>query len=100
MSSRPYVIIRTYSAGVHFGELDKREWKETRLVNCRRLWSWRTKGSEQPAMSLHEISLRGVGDQSIVSEAIEWIVLTETIEVLPCTPEAEAQMRAVPASHT
>lgn len=41
----PYVCIRTYSAGVHFGYLKKCEpardgYYEVELVKTRRLWSW------------------------------------------------------------
>ena len=36
----PAVLIRTYSAGVHFGYLKRREGKEVELVNTRRVWYW------------------------------------------------------------
>ena len=40
----PYVIIRTYSAGVHMGYLNKKEstlaGMEVELINSRRLYSW------------------------------------------------------------
>ena len=32
------VIVRTYSAGVHFGYLVAREGKEVRLTRSRRIW--------------------------------------------------------------
>ena len=38
--NKPYVIIRTHSAGVHAGYLDKRNEKEVKLLNSRRLWKW------------------------------------------------------------
>ena len=34
------VMVRTYSAGVHFGYLKKREGKEVTLINSRRVWYW------------------------------------------------------------
>ena len=34
------VIIRTYSAGVHYGELDFVEGSTVRLKNSRRIWYW------------------------------------------------------------
>ncbi len=37
---QPHVLVRTYSAGVHFGILVKRDGKEVTLANCRRIWSW------------------------------------------------------------
>ena len=40
----PYVIIRTYSAGVHLGYLKRKEstlaGMEVTLVNSRRMWQW------------------------------------------------------------
>ena len=36
----PYVVVRTYSAGVHVGELKSRKGKEVVLINARRLWKW------------------------------------------------------------
>jgi hypothetical protein len=79
---RPAVIVRTYSAGVHYGRLVSRKGKECVLSQARRIWSW--KG----ANTLHEISLRGVGPGSRVSEAVSEITLTEAIEVIPCSDAA------------
>lgn len=76
------VLVRTYSAGVHIGELFSREGKEIVLLNARRIWSW--KG----ANTLHEISLRGVGAGSKISETIPTITLIEAIEVIPLSSAA------------
>lgn len=83
-----YVIIRTYSEGVHIGVLRRFEGREVELTDCRRIWSW------QGANTLHEIALRGVHTGSRVSEAIEAILLTQAGEIIPVTPEAEANLRA------
>lgn len=40
MKKEKQVLVRTYSAGVHFGVLVKREGQEVHLKNARRLWSW------------------------------------------------------------
>lgn len=84
----PAVIVRTYSAGVHYGHLveQSEDGKRVRLTGARRIWAW--KG----ANTLHEISLRGVGPGSRVSEAVESITLTEAIEVIPCAPAGKAAM--------
>ena len=34
-------IVRTYSAGVFFGEIESRNGQEVTMVNARRLWFWR-----------------------------------------------------------
>ena len=85
---RAFVVVRTYSAGVHVGELEARTGKEVVLVNARRLWSW--KG----ANTLHEVSLRGVAAGSRVSETVAAITLTEAIEIIECTPAGAANLRA------
>jgi hypothetical protein len=84
----PYVVVRTYSAGVHVGELVSREGKEVTLANARRIWSW------TGANTLHEIAKHGVGDMSKVSETLGTVLVTEAIEVLYAEPEGEANLRA------
>ena len=39
-SKKPYVIVRTYSAGVFAGTLESRKGKEVVLSQARRLWYW------------------------------------------------------------
>lgn len=80
------VIVRTYSAGVHYGTLVKREGREVTLADARRIWSW------QGANTLHEISLRGVGKGSKVSDRVAEIIVTEAIEIIPCTAEAATNL--------
>lgn len=86
--AKQYVIVRTYSAGVHAGTLVKRDGKEVTLENARRIWYW------VGANTLHEIALRGVGSGSKVSETVESITLTEAIEVITATAEAEKNLSA------
>ena len=74
------VLIRTESAGVHFGSLYSRTGQECVLTRARRIWYW--KG----ANTLHEIALRGVDvAQSKISEPVDRITLTGVIEVIPLT---------------
>ena len=70
-----YVLIRTYSAGVHFGKLVKREGKEVLLDEARRIWSW------DGAFTLSEVSESGVGSGKI-SAKIDGILLTQAIEIM------------------
>ena len=39
-SKLPYVMVRTYSAGVFAGELVSRKGQEVILKNARRIWYW------------------------------------------------------------
>ena len=82
------VVVRTYSAGVHFGTLVERHGKEVSLANARRLWRW------DGANTLHEVALHGVAATSKVSEPIGLIELTEAIEILHCEPEGVKSLEA------
>jgi hypothetical protein len=72
-------IVRTYSAGVHVGELVSLDGKTCVLRNARRIWRWRG------ANTLNEIAIRGVNrtEYTRISDAVHTITLTEAIEVIP-----------------
>ena len=88
----PYVIIRTYSAGVHAGYLKNRDGKEVVLFNSRRLWKW------AGAFTLSEIALNGVSkpDECRFASALPRIILTEAIEIIECTDKARKIIEGVP----
>ncbi len=86
----PYVVVRTYTAGVHIGELKSRKGKEVVLVNARRLWKW------CGALSLSEVAVEGIKAGSKPSVAVESIVLTEAIEVIATSSQAEKILREFP----
>lgn len=88
MEKKEYVIVRTYSAGVHVGVLGPKNGEELVLTEARRVWYW------QGANTLHEMSLHGLNEKgSKVSEEIATITLRGWIEILPCTEEAERSLR-------
>lgn len=87
MQAGQFVVVRTYSAGVHAGELVSQNGKEVTLKNARRIWYWRG------ANTLHEVATKGVGPGSKVSVAVESIDLTEAIEVLQATDEGATNLR-------
>jgi len=76
------VLVRTYSAGVHYGRLRSHNGREAELRQARRIWSWRG------ANTLHELSLRGGDPGSRISETVKSILLTEVIEIIPCEQAA------------
>ncbi len=88
-----YVIIRTYSAGVHTGYLKRREGKEVELVNTRRIYYW------NGAATLSQLSRDGVSkpDDCKFPEQIDSIILTEAIEIIPCTEKARKSIQEVKA---
>jgi len=87
IAQRAYVVVRTYSAGVHVGELVSRKGPEVKLANARRVWSW--KG----ANTLHEMANAGVAAGSRVSQPVSSIELMGAIEVLATTKAGEASLR-------
>ena len=85
------VIIRTHSAGVHFGTLVSRDGKEVVLYNARRIWYW------HGAFTLSAVAEKGISKSSKLSISIPHILLTEAIEIIPCSEAAAANLRALKA---
>ncbi len=82
-----FVIVRTYSAGVHCGFLTFQQGKEVHLRDARRIWRWRG------ANTLNEVSLNGVSDEySRISEPVECIQLLKAIQIIPCTDIARKNL--------
>jgi hypothetical protein len=82
------VIVRTFSAGAHFGYLTGRDGREVTLEKSRRLWRW------YGAWTLSEIATAGLDAKKSRVAAPVSIVLTEAIEIIDCTPEAVASIEA------
>ena len=81
-----YVLVRTYSAGVHFGRIVKRDGKEVTLRDARRVWYW--KG----ANTLNELVAHGAGAGSKISDPTAKILLTEAIEIIDLTSDQHAKL--------
>jgi len=91
LNTEDYVIVRTYSAGVFAGKLEKRTGQEVVLSFARRLWYW--KG----AASLSQLAVDGVSDPDNCKFRceVEEIVLTQAIEIIPCTKTAQQSIKRV-----
>ena len=75
------VIIRTFSAGVWFGELEQKSGNEVILLNARRMYQWWCK----EGISLSSVSLYGLNQsKSKIVEAVPSVWL-EAIEIIPCS---------------
>lgn len=78
-------LIRTYSAGVHIGDV---EWinpenaMECKLTNALRLWKW-----EGGGLSLSAVANNGINGGRLNNTGE--VLLTNAIEYIPTTPEAE-----------
>ena len=87
-----WVIVRTYSAGVWFGRLDKKYKNEVILTQARRMWRWWATES----ISLSAVAKYGVKhDKSKIVEAVENVWL-EAIEIIPCTEAAKIGLQTAP----
>ncbi len=95
MNSRKYVIVRTYSMGVHAGELheDSTETKKI-LVNARRIWFW------EGAASLSQLATDGTSKPKKCKFPCEVarIELTSPngFEVIDVTDKARESISSVP----
>jgi len=87
-----FVIVRTYSAGVHFGTLANKDGQEVTLTNARRAWYW------DGAASLSEMAVAGVKRPSKCkfSVVVPEITLLQAIEIIPCSPAAQENLEGVP----
>lgn len=87
-----YVLVRTYSAGVFVGTLERRDGKEVELAGARRLWYW------DGAASLSQLAQEGVTKPATCKfpQEVPKVILTEAIEIQPVSEKARANIAAVP----
>ena len=86
------VIVRTYSAGVHYGELVEKEGQDVLLKNSRRIWYW--KG----AFTLSEIAVKGLDTKaSKLSVVVPEIMLMQAIEIIPVSDAVAKSLEEVVA---
>ena len=81
-----YCVIRTYSAGVHVGTVESVNGTEVILSNSRRIWKW------EGAFTLSELSQKGIKDGKLAT-TLPMLVLTESVEIIPCSEKAEKQIK-------
>lgn len=88
----PYVMIRTYSAGVHCGYLKERNGKEVVLLDSIRIWKW------VGAASLSQLAMEGTKNPSGCNFGMPIttsLILTEAIEVIEMTETAKQSIQNV-----
>ena len=91
-SKKPYVLVRTYSAGVFAGTLETRKGQEVVLSNARRIWYW------AGAATLSQLAVDGTikPNDCKFPVAVPSVILTEAIEIIPTSAKAKASIAAVP----
>lgn len=89
----PYVLVRTYSAGVHAGYLKGGKGKEIELIEGRRIWKW--KG----AAACSQLSQEGIRAENYGNSKIEMksnYFLTEAIEIHEMSKQASESIINAP----
>ena len=85
-------VVRTYSAGVWFGEVAKKSGSEVIIKNARRMWKWWA----AEGISLSSVALHGVKyNESKIVEAVPAVWL-EAIELIPASDKAIASIEVAP----
>ena len=85
------VIVRGDRSGVFFGTLAEKDGREVMLTNCRRLWYW------DGAASISQLAVDGTTapENCKFTVTVESIVITDAIEIIPCSVEAIQQIEGV-----
>jgi hypothetical protein len=81
-----YCVFRTYSAGVFCGYLKERSGTEAIVDNCRRIWEW------SGAFTLSTVATNGIGGGKMSCETNAHL-LTQVIEVIPCSESAIVNLK-------
>jgi len=94
MDKNKFYIIRTHSAGVWFGNIQKLDGTIAIVTNARRLWYW------AGAASLSQLAVDGTKNPSDCKFTVtitdeDGVYLPQVIEVLPCTDEAVTNIKSV-----
>ena len=92
MDEMKYCIVRSKYAGVFAGFLKSRKGQEVVLVKARRIWYW------DGAASLSQLAVDGPKNPKNCKFPVEVdeVILTEAIEIIPCTETARLAIEAVP----
>lgn len=85
------VIVRGDKSGVFFGTLTAKEGTEVKLTNCRRLWYW------DGAASISQLAVDGTTkpDNCKFTVTVSEIIITDVIEIIPCTNKSVESIEGV-----
>ena len=92
MSHQEFHIVRGDRSGVFFGRIVERHDREVTLTDCRRVWYW------DGAASLSQLAAEGVKmpQNCRIAVPVQELTVLDAIELLCCTDEAVANIKAVP----
>lgn len=92
VNKKPYVIVRSHTAGVHAGYLESRKGDTVILSESRRLWRWYGASLSQVANTGPSSGDNRFGGPVIQTE----IVSPQGFEIATCRPDAVKAIQAVP----
>ena len=85
-------IVRCYGAGVFFGEVKEvssdASGLNVRLGNARKVWYW------DGAAAVEQLSQDGCNDNSKLTVAVPELVVTNAVQIIPCSGKAIANIEA------
>lgn len=86
-----YKLVRTYSAGVFAGYVEKKEGMEVTMRNARRIWYW------DGAASLSQLAMDGTSKPQNCKfpKEVDRVTLTQVIEILDVTDKAKKSIDGV-----
>lgn len=82
-------IIRCDRSGVFFGTLASLQGQTAELTNVRKIWYW------EGANAVEQISRDGVNINSQLTVIVDAMVLTDVLQVLPCTDRAILNLESI-----
>jgi hypothetical protein len=91
-----YIIVRSNGSGVHAGYLKSydSETQEVYLKDSRRLWYWKGFTLSQCA---NEGMIPDKQDSAKLSQILPEIMITNVLELIPCTEKARNNIQELPA---
>ena len=86
------VIIRGDRSGVFYGTLEEKNGTEVTLKDCRRIWYW------EGAASISQLAVSGTTKPSECkfTVTVPDIIITDAIEIIPCTEDAKKSIEGGP----
>lgn len=87
-----YCMVRTRSAGVFAGTIEKMEGATAILRDARRVWAW------VKAATLSQLATEGTGDPEgcKLPAPVPEVMLLEVIEIIPISEKAAASIASIP----
>lgn len=91
MENNQFVIVRTESAGVFFGQIKERNEHEVTMTNVRKLWYW------DGACAVEELATNGTKkpDGCKFTVTIPEMTIADPIQIIPCTDKAIESINGV-----